>query len=264
MRNQILILLMLAGARPAFAGTCILGFCPGDDTMTLSAILSQAMEQVNTLHQLAEFTSDIKNDISFIRDVYETGQDIANQDWDALAQELVGDLLASNADIRTIYSNTQSIISGNVPRSDGFRSLISTGIGQGLFTIFGPYPVGPRGAQYALSDYHSVNLNEMAKQIHDKAKQAQTAARLQANLKSCTQGMANCQESQAHIAVQVHNDLDDLKQLQAEQADAYGTQLAVETSERKQHAYADAQQLNEVVTAIGQMKSNQSNITVGQ
>jgi hypothetical protein len=54
---------------PAFAGASIFGFSIGDDTMTLSAILGNIIQQVKILNDVATMTRVMSENISFMKDV---------------------------------------------------------------------------------------------------------------------------------------------------------------------------------------------------
>ena len=80
--------LIIAGVAPrTYASASILGFSVGEENYTLAGILSQAIQQVKFLSDLATMTRVMKENISFIKDVYGTANDIATGNWQQLTED---------------------------------------------------------------------------------------------------------------------------------------------------------------------------------
>ena len=81
LRTLLFLVVCTAFASPVDAGISVMGFSGGDDTFTLSAILTQAINQVAVLKNIATFTSDALKDAQFIKDMYDTADDVASGRW---------------------------------------------------------------------------------------------------------------------------------------------------------------------------------------
>ena len=244
-------------AARAYAGASVFGFSIGEDTMTLSAILTQAIQQVAILKDVAAFTRDMKENVEFVKDVYETANDVINARWERLSDEFVGELLNADPALREIAQNTQAVITNRVPRGNRFRALIGAGFKQIVFEAFGPYPFGPEGSQYALSDYRSVNLNALADQQMSEWSRKRAAKRIEQAWDECDEGLEACERAGARMQTQTAKTLEDMKALQAEQARAQATQMAIENAERKRRASGNQRDLAGIVNAASKLREKQ-------
>ncbi len=257
MNRRTLIFMALLALMPAtaFAGASVFGFSLGEDSLTLSAILTQAIQQVAVLKDVAAFTSDMKDNVAFMKDVYETSNDVINARWDKLTHEFIGELLESDPTLREIYRNTESIVANRVPRSNRFRALIGAGFNQIVYEAFGPYPVGPNGEQYALSDYRSITLNSLADEQMEEWRRKRAARRIEMAWDECDGNFEECERAGSRMQVQTAKSLEDIKALQAEQARAQATQMAIENAERKQRAAGNQRDLADITKAADSMKA---------
>ncbi|MCC6812303.1 MAG: hypothetical protein IT381_33080 [Deltaproteobacteria bacterium] len=225
--------LIIAFAAPTkvHAGASIFGFSIGDDTMTLGAILAQAIQQTKFLSDLAAFSKDVKESVAFVRDVYETGDDVIHGRWEELSQQFLMDVVMSDRNLAEIYRNSEDIISQRVGRSRSFRRLVDAGLGRLLFETFGPYPFGQHADQYALSDYHSMSLASIADDVvaasHERSRMITQA------WNDCLGGLEECEFAAGKMNALQASILQQQLSLQSEQARAQATENAIRNAERK-------------------------------
>lgn len=248
----------------AFAGASFLGFSAGEDTMTLSAILAQAIQQVAILKDVAAITRDVKENVSFVKDVYGTANDVANARWEKLAEDFVGELLDADPNLREIYRNSEDVLTDRVPRGNRFRALIGAGFNQIVYEAFGPYPLGPRGDQYALSDYRAMNLNAVADEQMDALRRRNAAKRIERAWDDCGGNLEECARAGARMQVQTAKTMEDLKALQAEQARAFAAQMAIENAERKQREAGSQRDLEDISKAANKLSERSTTATYGE
>jgi hypothetical protein len=232
-----LSLCALLVANQAFASASILGFSVGEDDSELAAIYTEAVQQLAVLKNIASFSSTVVTDIGFIKGVYNTVSAAVQGNWSQLGQEFLNDILSSNTSIRTIYTNTSAIISNNVPANNGFQKLVSAGLSEAMTEVFGPYPTGNLGAQYAYVDMSLINLDTLANRAQDQARADRVSRRMQTALQNCeSQGLTSCQVAHAHATIQVESDLTEVRDMIAAQMQAQAAATAIATSERKLRA----------------------------
>lgn len=215
----------------AHAGTCILGFCMGEENLTLGAILSQAIQQVKFLSDLATMTRVMKENIEFIKDVYGTADDIINARWEELTRDFLVALANSDPNLREIYSNTSAIVENRVPRGNGFRRLLGTGLNAFMFEAFGPYPFGDNGNVHAYTDYRAMSLTRI---VEDQ--QAALAAEhraVAAAWRQCERNPAACERSQAALQMQTAQMMNELRATENERAQLEAHRARVESGEKR-------------------------------
>jgi len=246
-----LALSLVVAPRIANAGASILGFSVGEDTMTLSALLTQAIQQVAVLRDIREMTVATQENIAFVRDVYETGHDVAEGNWAQLSEQFLTDVMMRDENLREIYRNTENIVNDRVPRGNAFRRLVGAGFNQLVFDTFGPYPFGQKGEAQALIDYRIINLNSLAEDrlaaMRDANRRVAEAMRdcsgKFANLERCTKAGAKMQTESAAA-------LQDLVALQATQMQLQAAKDAVENGEKKRRAAAMQRDLDSIGRAF--------------
>lgn len=255
MKVRVLLFVVVAmSARHAHAGASILGFSVGDDTMTLGAILAQAIQQTRMLTDLAQFSSDMKENIAFVRDVYETGDDVIHGRWEDLSQQFLMDVVMSDRNVAEIYRNTEDIVGQRVGKSSGFRRLVDAGLGRLLFETFGPYPLGQRSDQYALSDYRSMNLNSIADDVVASSKERSKMITQAWN--DCLGGVQDCELASGKMNALQASLLQNQLTLQAEQARAQATEAAIRNAERKAHERELQFMQRDVVRGLSDLSSS--------
>ncbi|MCC6811249.1 MAG: hypothetical protein IT381_27715 [Deltaproteobacteria bacterium] len=169
----------------------------------------------------------------------------------------MGELLNADPALREIAQNTQAIVTNRVPRGSRFRALIGAGFNQIVFEAFGPYPFGPEGSQYALSDYRSVTLNAVADAQMAEWARKRSAKRIEQAWNECDEGLEACERAGARMQTQTAKTLEDMKALQAEQARAQAAQMAVENAERKRRASGNQRDLAGIVDAASRLREKQ-------
>lgn len=230
-KTALFVCLCLLAPREAYAGASILGFSVGEDTMTLGAILAQAIQQTKMLSDMAQFSRDMKENIAFVRDVYETGDDVIHGRWEELSQQFLMDVVMADQNVAEIYRNTEDIINQRVGRSGKFKKLVDAGLGRLLFETFGPYPFGPNADQYALSDYRSINLNSLADEAMAASKDRSRMIKQAWN--DCLGGVQDCELAAGKMNALQAAIMQQQLALQSEQARAQATESAIRNGERK-------------------------------
>ncbi len=257
-KRSLAVLIVLCVPTRAHAGASIFGFSMGEDSITLGAILTQAIQQVAVLNDVASFTKDMGQNIAFVKDVYATANDVINADWDALSSEFLQDVIQSDPSLREIYANTEAVMNNRVRRNHKFRRLLGAGFNQLLFESFGAYPEGPNADRYAVSDYQSMTLNALADQQMDEWKRKQSAKRIQKAWEACEQGLESCGNAQGKMAAQVAASVEDLKAIEAERARQEALRAATETAERKERDAAIERDIKAVIKAADDLKRQES------
>ena len=254
--KQLLLIgvLMTSTAARAHAGASILGFSIGDDTITLGGILTQAIQQVKILSDIAEFSKGLKEDIAFIKDVYETGNDLVNGRWQVLTDMFVNDVLMADENLREIFRNTEQIIGNKVPRSNKFRKLLSSGFEHVIFEAFGPYPFGDPAQWSAIGDLSALRLNNVADEQMRSWREEHR--RIEQAVRECakTASFEVCNSAANRAQIQATQQLEQIKAIEAQRAKAEAVSMALESGERKQKqlgAQADMTDIAEAVLMLG-------------
>lgn len=252
-KRRALILLFCSSIslpRQAHAGASILGFSVGDDTMTLSAILGNIIQQVKILNDVATMTRVMRDNISFMKDVIETGNDIVSGRWDEVSDQFLGTLLASDDNLREIIRNSEMIMTNRVPRNSMFRRLLVSGFEHVLSEAFGPYPFGEFSTGLGLVDTSAMSLNEMAReQMRDwKAEHR----RLQQAIRECQKykSFEVCNSAANRMQIQATQQLEQIKAIEAQRAKAEATKMAAENGEKKERILAAQKDITDVVEAV--------------
>lgn len=254
----LLPVLLLAAPTKAHAGASILGFSVGDDTMTLGAILSQAIQQVKLLSDIAAVTKVMTDNIAFIRDVYETGNDLVNGRWQVLTDIFVNDVLSADENLREIIRNTEQMVTGRVPRSNKFRRLLGAGFEHVLFEAFGPYPFGDPGQWAAMGDLSSLRLNNLADEQMRNWREEHR--RIEQSIRECakTRSFQVCQSAADRAQIQSTQQLEQIKAIEAHRAKAEAVRMGMESGDRKQKvlgAQADVTDIAEAAMVLGDVSS---------
>ena len=218
----------------AFASASILGFSAGEDSMVLSSILGEMVQEVSVLNDLAAASKTVAANISFVKDVYATGNDVINSRWEDLTNDFVQDVVMQDPTLATLYTNTRQIVTNQVPQSNQFQRLVGAGFNQFLFYTFGPVPLGRRGDQYALADYRAANLNALAGDETTAMERKRRADAMIAQAESeCRGSLEACEKATARLQMLSADSLTRLNAFQAEQMRAQATEIAIRNSERK-------------------------------
>ena len=248
----------------AFASASILGFSVGEENYTLAGILTQAIQQVQVLNDIANVMKSVKDDIAFVKDVYGTANDIANANWNQLSQDLVSSIINSDPNLREIYNDTQEIVANRVPQGDSFRRLLNAGMSDFIFHAFGPYPFGNRGQVYAYTDVRALSINTLVEQ-QSAALQMEHKAVQQA-WQECQKNPGSCERSQAALQMNADQILSQIKQTENQRALLEAHRALVESGEKRQREAGTQQDLSQIAGAMHVITgtSNSSNtLTVG-
>ena len=255
-----LLCLALVFATPsrAHAGASIFGFSVGDDTMTLGSILAEIIHQVKILNDVATMTRVMADNIAFMKDVVETGNDLVNGRWEALTEQFLMTVINSDENLREIYRNTAQIVTNRVPRGNAFRKLLMAGFQHAVFEAFGPYPFGRISTGSAYMDTSALRLNDMAREQMSKWKDEHR--RIEQAINECKKSgsFQVCNSAANRMQIQAALHLEQLKAISAEQAQAEATKMAVESGERKQRQLAGQKDVTDVVEAATWLKSRYS------
>jgi len=248
----------------AHASVSILGFSFGEDNATLAAILGAVTQQVTVLHEISEFSKDVKEDIGFLKGVYSTANDVVNQRWETLSNQFVEELLNADPDIREIYKNTSDIIADRVPKNSKFKQLVNAGLNQLVAEAFSGYPTGKRGDHYAVSDYHAMNLNALAEKAQDQMKREASARRIQQAVADCEGNLEECERAGTQMQAQTAATLNDILNLQAEQAKQQAYENALRNNERKEEELARQKAAEELSNEFGRLRGKPQSIIIGK
>jgi len=235
---------------PAFASVSILGCSIGETNITLGAILAAAAQTAGYLSQLAATMKAVRDDIAFVKDTYQTADELAHGNWQSLTQEFLNTVVNSDANLREIYRDSQQIISNQVPRGNQFRHLLSIGFEQVIAETFGPYPLGRSADWTGLTDVRALSLNKVAdeqmnawKEEHQRTKQAAD---------DCAKGNHDvCVRAGARMQTQTTDTLAQIKAIKAERAHSEALLMAVENGDRKQKAVSAQTDIVDLVEAAG-------------
>lgn len=249
------VLILLWPFSWAHASVSFLGFSVGEDNATLAAILAAVTQQVTVLHDISSFSKDIKEDIGFLKGVYGTANDVVNQRWDKLSDQFVQELLNADPDVREIYRNSSDIIANRVPKNSKFKQLANAGLNQLVTQAFGDYPVGKRGDQYAVSDYRSMNLNALADKAQDQMKREAAAKRIQQAVADCQGSLEECERAGTQMQAQTAATLNEILNLQAEQAKQQAYENALKNNERKEEELARQKAAEELSNEFGRLRN---------
>lgn len=256
--HRIILTTVLLISSKAFAAASFLGFSLGEDSAALMTLVTQSAQQLTALNNVAKMTSRLKEDIAFMRGVYSTADNLANQRWDRLTDEFVGQLMQMNPAIKTIYDNTAEIIQGRVQPNSQFKLLIHNGFEKFIQQSFPLYPHGAKGDQYAVSDWQNTSLNQIAERMMSDGLRRQREARMKAALNDCDGGLANCQKASTRMNVETVQVLDEIKTLQAQSAKAFATETTIQNIERKEVESAQQKQRQELLDAAKILQGKQT------
>ncbi|MCC6805792.1 MAG: hypothetical protein IT381_00080 [Deltaproteobacteria bacterium] len=241
--------LLFSAPTRAHAGASILGFSVGDDTMTLGAILTEIIHQVKILNDVATMTRVMRDNIAFMKDVIETGNDLVNGRWEVLTEQFLMTIVNSDENLREIYRNTSQIVTNRVPRSNMFRKLMMAGFEHVVFEAFGPYPFGRISTGSAYMDVSAMRLNDLAReQMRDWKNEHR---RIEQAIRECqkTSSFEVCNSAANRMEIQSALHLEQLKAIEAERAQTEAAKIAVENGERKQRQLATQKDVTDVVEA---------------
>lgn len=240
----------------SFASASILGFSMGEENITLSGILAQAVQQVQFLSNIAAVTRDVKADVGFVKDVYETGNDLVSGRWQVVADEFLGDILASDANLREIFQNTEQIVTNQVPRGNAFRRLVDAGLEDAMFQAFGPYPFGRQADMAGLLDLSAINLDKLAGQQMAKWKQEHSA--IEQAIRECAtqESPEACKGAANRMQIQQTEQVEQLKSIEAQRAKAEAMQMATHSGDRKEHVIAAQKDVTDLMEAMQSMATD--------
>lgn len=248
----------------AQAAVSIFGFSIGEDNATLAAILTAVTQQITILHEISDFSRDVKEDVSFLKGIYSTANDVVNQRWETLTGEFVDELLNADPDIREIYHNTSDIIADRVAKNSKFEQLVNTGLNQLVVEAFGDYPATKRGDHYALSDFRALNLNALADKAQDQMKSKATAKRIEQAISDCKGNLEECQRAGTQMQAQTASTLNDVLHLQAEQAKQQAYESVLKNNERKEEELARQKAAEELSNEFGRLRGKPQSIIIGK
>jgi hypothetical protein len=258
----LLLSLALLMPRPAHAGASIFGFSVGDDTMTLSAILGNIIQQVKILNDVATMTRVMRDNIAFMKDVIETGNDIVSSRWQDLAEQFLGIVMGSDDNLREIVRNTEMIMTDRVPRNAMFRRLLTSGFDHVLSEAFGPYPFGVLSTGLGLVDASAMTLNDLAREQMRDWKSEQR--RMERAIRECQQFKSPevCDAAANRMEIQAAQQLGQIKAIEAHRAQSEAMRMAAESGEKKERVLAAQKDITDVVEAV-EVLSNTSTTLAG-
>jgi len=247
---MIAVVVIVAMPLNAFASVSILGFSVGEDNIALGGILAAATQTVAYLSQLAATMKAVRDDIAFVKDTYQTADELAHGNWQTLTQELLNNVVNSDANLREIYRDSQQIISNQVPRGNQFRRLLSAGFEEVIAETFGPYPLGRSADWTGLTDVRALSLNKIAdeqmnawKEEHQRIKQAAD---------DCAKGNHDvCVRAGARMQTQTTDTLAQIKAIEAERAHSEALRMAIASGDRKQKTVSAQTDIVDLVEAAG-------------
>lgn len=248
--------LTLSYTKPAFAGFSFFGMSAGEDSAILSSILAEMGVQIENLTQVIKLTTELKDDISFVKGAIATTDDAINGKWDVLGDQLLDELVNDDTNIKTIYSNASDIINNRVAKNSKFHKLVNVGMNRLMIEAFGVYPNNNKGDQYALVDHQIIALDKIADTMI--AHQQSAIERIKNASHACETGnVADCQKAGIRMNIETVKSLEDIKRLQAEQIKLMDKEIAVKNDERKAAERIRLQEKEDVAKAAERLLNKQ-------